>query len=227
MTEKNKIKSKIKVGDMAGIACPICLTELVIREFAHASTLEEHVFAPNDLPSLKPMCGCSKKTCKAHMDDLLWLHSGDCFRNHRNVDYGFIRNNDGAIPSIQRSINATQMEEERLQKKLNLYFVQFQTEWVCEANEMGKVTSRKFKKISIILRERNGHYVYYIPGIESLLYDIRSFIQALERYKDDENTYWLLESFKKAINRKWNYRLFHWWIWKYYSELAEEIGAKR
>lgn len=90
------------------IFCPACRSKLVVSGQEHLQNLWEHVFTPNEEPSLKNFYTCENQQCECNIYNIKWSEYGEVYAGKKYIEFEniqFINNNDAPFGTYQRQAN--------------------------------------------------------------------------------------------------------------------------
>lgn len=125
--------------------CPVCTSDLIVTGRERLQTLEEHVFSPDDVPSLKNKYECSDTNCWTRINGIFWNEAGEKYSKSFIPDKSvYIGGNDAPFGSIGRKLNVEiYKHDENIKFKLGKWVLEL--DWTYKSNKDGIILSKKPK----------------------------------------------------------------------------------
>jgi hypothetical protein len=210
-----------KIIVVVDMLCPVCRKPLVRWQEMRLETLDEHVFNPNLLPSLKWAYQCLDEKCSTRTHGIFWNDMGDLYIqrgfNQPPMDYkedcAFINGNNAPFGTFQRKANVEIYKKDENRKLFTfptwfpgiLSGMKVWSNWHYQSNENGDIL-RKRLSLNWITKDN----VYHTWGMRMLCYSIRKDIVAWWELRKDPTYYFWRNQLKGTIEQgKW--RNAEWW----------------
>ncbi len=196
--------------------CPRCKSELKPYKMRRLQTLEEHVWQPNDLPSLKMSYRCSSANCPTRIAGVVWNRDGELYYdNYAELKkIQFINNNNAPFGTSQRQYNVEIYKHDEERIFFNFPDIRFfplrgwkiKLEWKYQSNKNGEILSKR-PRFKWITKEN----VYHNWGMNMLIFCLKGHLRNWRMFKKDpKNISFFYNDLIETIKRKsWPDK--EWW----------------
>jgi len=193
-------------------------------------TLCEHVETPNAEPSLKAEYACSSENCPTHKYKIVWNQDGELYSDVYPFDKGiqFIDNNDAPFGTFQRKMNVEARKKDKNFTLLKFWRIRIDVKYQYDADENGKILSRK-RKYDIYTRAKGGGWIHYISGLHMFFWVLKEFYRFRKYYLEDSDpSPWTREQVLKQYegyewDKRWWRRVSQWYLRWFHRKLYKEL----